>query len=418
VPTYGIKYDANGGTGLYDALGGYSDTYPVAGQSAKSPNPGYRIPTTTFGNTSIVKMNARTNEFKGWNTKADGTGTMFQPGDVIPDSAFFQLADNGNITLYAKWAILCECKLCPLCGGCLELVCPCLGEDCACAPCEHMVYDKAVELVTLKMVEKILADVKATTTDPAAIAAGVIKEIAAILAANNLNADASHVLSARNILAYVSTAKETYRGDPINYTVSLAGVKDIGAVSFDFTIDTANQLFDPGTAVTALNGFSILTQKWTDLGGGLQKCSVTLVYPGFITAASPLDILAVKTSALNKTGEAAMTISNMEITGNAGGMSGYRHNTIIGATATTNISDYPPVYSKYDLNHDGKIDMLDTNIAVYFYLKTSSSPGWDTDKFDIATAKDADVNGSGRVDLADLIEIVAHYMSSYNLYPN
>jgi len=76
-----------------------------------------------------------------------------------------------------------------------------------------------------------------------------------------------------------------------------------------------------------------------------------------------------------------------------------------------------PVYSKYDLNHDGAIDELDLSIAIYFYLKTRQEPGWDTVKYDIATAKDADVTGDNIVNLADLIEISANFCDSYILYP-
>jgi len=98
-------------------------------------------------------------------------------------------------------------------------------------------------------------------------------------------------------------------------------------------------------------------------------------------------------------------------------MSAFKLSKIAVPTATTSIVNKQPIYLKYDLNHDGAIDILDTNIAVFFYLKSSSSAGWATETFDIATAQDADVNASGRVDLADLIEIMANYRTSYDLFP-
>jgi len=139
VPTYSIFYDANytgDATGLYDALGGYSDTYPIAGQSAKTWNQGYRVPVTTVGSASIVKLNTRRNEFLGWNTKANGTGTVYQPGDSIPDNAMAALALDNIITLYAQWTVFCECELCEICGGCMLDSC-CQGVDCDCTPCPH-----------------------------------------------------------------------------------------------------------------------------------------------------------------------------------------------------------------------------------------------------------------------------------------
>jgi len=105
VPTYGIIYDANGGTGLYDALGGFSDAYPVAGQSAGSWNPGYRV-ATALGDASVAKLSARGGyEFVGWNTSADGSGAAFAAGDRIPDAAMGALAADGVIRLYAQWAL-------------------------------------------------------------------------------------------------------------------------------------------------------------------------------------------------------------------------------------------------------------------------------------------------------------------------
>jgi len=48
---------------------------------------------------------------------------------------------------------------------------------------------------------------------------------------------------------------------------------------------------------------------------------------------------------------------------------------------------------------------------------TSADPAWEVALFDIASAKDADVTGNGVVDLGDLIEVLAHYCASYNLFP-
>jgi len=221
------------------------------------------------------------------------------------------------------------------------------------------------------------------------------------------------------IKAYVTAdAEAAYCGDPIGYTVSIDNVAaGVGTVSLNFTVDTANQKLDLATAVTPLSGFTTLSLKWTDLGGGVWKGAVTLMYPGFITSEAPIDIVKIATKAGDKAGVATVEISGLSVTGNVGGNSGYLGSEIIVGQAETEVVVKQPIYSKYDLNHDGKINVLDTNIAVFFYLKSSASPGWDTELFDRATAKEADVNGSGRVDLADLIEILANYCDSYDLFP-
>ena len=74
--TFSVSYDANGGTGeVID-----SDEY-LAGASA-----------TVLAGDALSKENY---EFAGWNTKANGTGTAYNPGD--------SLVVEGDTTLYAQW---------------------------------------------------------------------------------------------------------------------------------------------------------------------------------------------------------------------------------------------------------------------------------------------------------------------------
>ena len=74
---YHITYDANGGTGGCngpDAMPGHADTV-LSPEDTDLEHDGYR--------------------FTGWNTKADGSGTVYDPGDTV--------TLNGDITLYAQW---------------------------------------------------------------------------------------------------------------------------------------------------------------------------------------------------------------------------------------------------------------------------------------------------------------------------
>ena len=77
--TYGVKYEANGGSG----------TTPVD--------------TTVYeeNDEAIVQgkgnLTNTGNQFAGWNTAIDGTGTAYSVGDSI--------TIKGNVTLYAQWAI-------------------------------------------------------------------------------------------------------------------------------------------------------------------------------------------------------------------------------------------------------------------------------------------------------------------------
>ena len=77
--TFTVRYDANGAT---------SGTVPTDSHGYK-----YLDGATVLDNSGNLK---RTDyAFMGWNTKADGSGTDYQPGESFPVT--------DNITLYAKW---------------------------------------------------------------------------------------------------------------------------------------------------------------------------------------------------------------------------------------------------------------------------------------------------------------------------
>lgn len=78
LPTYYISFWGNGA-----ASGGVSALPFVKGQEITLP-----------GN-AFVRNGY---EFTGWNTKADGTGTTYSPGQKVSTASW-----NGNITLYAQW---------------------------------------------------------------------------------------------------------------------------------------------------------------------------------------------------------------------------------------------------------------------------------------------------------------------------
>jgi len=73
---YTVVYDPNGGNGSLFLSGGTGDSHTVLTvESVRFSRAGYT--------------------FTGWNTRADGDGTAYAPGDT--------LAVTGSITLYAQW---------------------------------------------------------------------------------------------------------------------------------------------------------------------------------------------------------------------------------------------------------------------------------------------------------------------------
>ncbi|MCL2165307.1 MAG: hypothetical protein FWH55_13200, partial [Oscillospiraceae bacterium] len=197
---------------------------------------------------------------------------------------------------------------------------------------------------------------------------------------------------------------------PASYTVSLENAKGAGVVTLSFIADS--RYLDLNGA-TALNGFTILDPlAWEYAGSQLWKGSVKLYCPAFVQSDDPLDVLRVSGTARSLLGDTAVTLADISVTGDVDGFSGARLALIITAEAATSIV---PSYSKYDLNHDGRIDELDLAIVVFYYLANDLEADWDVVKFDIASAKDCDVARNGRVDLADMIEVIANYADSYDL---
>ncbi|MCL2165145.1 MAG: EF-hand domain-containing protein, partial [Oscillospiraceae bacterium] len=199
-------------------------------------------------------------------------------------------------------------------------------------------------------------------------------------------------------------------GAPASYTVSLDNAKGVGVVTLSFTADS--RYLDLNNAV-ALDGFSIISPlAWEYIGSQMWKGTVQLYCPSFVNVDGPLDILKISGVALDLLGNTAVTLTNITVSGDVNGFSGDMPCVIVTAEAATTIVP-KTVFSKYDLNHDGKIDELDLAIVVYYYLANDLEADWDVVKFDIASAKDCDVALNGRVDLADMIEVIANYCDSY-----
>jgi len=201
----------------------------------------------------------------------------------------------------------------------------------------------------------------------------------------------------------------------VSFTVSLMNVKGAGVVTLSFTVD--GRYLDIASA-TALNGFSTApggNLTWEYVGGQVWKATVKVMCPGFVNIDGPLDVLKISGVARDLLGDATVTLTDITVTGDVDGYSSAMPSLIKTAEAVTSVVPKAPAYSKYDLNHDGKIDELDLAIVVYYYLANDLEADWDVVLFDIASAKDCDVARNGRVDLADMIEVIANYCNSYDL---
>ncbi len=102
--TYKIYYDLNNGDGIYTRQEKPYDVditlRTITPRRANGKSEGYTVRfDATGGKTRDESLTAETiirYSFKCWNTKADGTGRSYAPGD--------QYSQNANMTLYAQWS--------------------------------------------------------------------------------------------------------------------------------------------------------------------------------------------------------------------------------------------------------------------------------------------------------------------------
>ena len=253
-------------------------------------------------------------------------------------------------------------------------------------------------------------------------ASGTLTEIDSYTIAKTTEVDPEEVY------AKISTASVATTTMPIEYLVSLTPVTKAQVVSVVFTADSANLSID---AAEALNGFQILPQPgavngivWKNLGGGIWQGTVKLMSTdntnGVTTLAETTNVLRL-TGTAGALGNTSVDLVSVDITRIT--EENKAHTFAAGKAnptdwqATSSIVARLPVFSIYDLNRDGAINDEDLAIAWYYYLMNSSNTNWETVLYDIASAKDADVTGDGVVSLEDLIEILANYRASYNLFP-
>jgi hypothetical protein len=202
--------------------------------------------------------------------------------------------------------------------------------------------------------------------------------------------------------------------DSVSYTVYLDNPKGVGICELKFLVD--DKFFDiPSIVTTPLNGFG--RGAFDDLsfeykGSGIWEGTVKYMYipfgGGYVGVDNPLAVFTISGTAIS-TGQATITLSDYKASGDTGKGIGNFLALIRIPEASIPIASKPAVYSKYDLNKDGSIDGTDLLYLVYFYQRNDREPSWDTEDLYGVFAKDCDFQVNGRIDLADMIELIANY---------
>ena len=135
----------------------------------------------------------------------------------------------------------------------------------------------------------------------------------------------------------------------------------------------------------------VLTPNWKEENGKVKVSLLLTTGNNAVTSegSSNLLLLALPVKA-NITGNIAMTVDSAEC-------GGVVSDKPIKSTVTVNGSASNRITS-YDVNADDMIDILDITEAQRFYQADSSDNDW-------ADAQKADVNGDGKIDIQDLIDI-------------
>lgn len=197
--------------------------------------------------------------------------------------------------------------------------------------------------------------------------------------------------------ASVSGLDRVNMGAEVSFRFSLAKMERVAAATLTFEVSDKN-LVEDGKLI-GQNGFKLLDGiKWTEEDDKLiGKLTLSYLENGSLTNEALTDIARLTFTAADQTGKIAIKLTGAQIAGyDVAGNAVYLNTTVTTPEAVTVIG------SGYDVNMDGKIDLLDIAHAQKFYQFTTASENW-------AQAKNCDVNDDGTIDLEDLIAILHAY---------
>ena len=199
----------------------------------------------------------------------------------------------------------------------------------------------------------------------------------------------------------VSVDERVRYGDKVEYAFAAEAMDAANLIELTFEID-GNILGAADGAMEGQNGFAVFSgPDWASLGDGrLQGKAIIGVIGSGQTRSGDMDVAKLALDAA-RLGDAKLTLSAVSVYGidivDGVARSSQRATALSPAYATAK------VYSIYDVNGDDEVGLADLSLAFYYYMSTPASPDWDA-------AMVCDVNGDGRVDMGDLIEIYANFI--------
>ena len=209
-----------------------------------------------------------------------------------------------------------------------------------------------------------------------------------------------HALTPDTQVIRVTASDRVHYKEKIEYTINAANMKDINTIALDFIADS-NIINGADTLAESMGGvFQIFDkQAVLDPVTNLWNIRVVLSIYGDVTSGTS-DVCKLWLNPI-RLGDANVTLATVAIYGidiiNGKPSSNQRLTAVIPASNTTRI------YSIYDINDDGEVNWVDLTLAASHYLAKAADANWNS-------ARIADVNGDGVVDLIDLVAIYANFV--------
>ena len=216
--------------------------------------------------------------------------------------------------------------------------------------------------------------------------------------ANGLRAECRVTVTAAaqsKALASLSAPNRAETGSEVPFSFQLEQMSGVATVSFTFERDAGLS----GDTVVGKNGFTSLGVRWNGNQGVMVLSYLDHGAGQTLTQAQLTELAQLKLKAEAESGSVGVKLTGVSVCGYDGeGNAIYLDSGIKTAWAETAVGSAVV----YDLNSDGVVDLLDIACCQMFYRASNKDTEW-------AQARHCDVDGSGTVDVQDLVLILRNF---------
>ena len=188
-------------------------------------------------------------------------------------------------------------------------------------------------------------------------------------------------------------------GETGDFVVTVANMEKLATATLWFEVDGT---YFENPESTGLNEFFSVAGPidWTQNGDSTWIGRVTLYNLDGVDVTGALDIFKMVLRSKGVLGDSSVKLIDYKLSGYDEDGKAVWIDAVTGLVSIeSSVTNAPTVYSKYDINRDGKVDQLDLTTAQKYFAADDTDADWDISKI-------ADVNEDGCVDIADFILIL------------